>query len=800
MLAVATIGLVAVGIWLWHRKSPRTRADVAVQPPAAAAERKTALDEPSTSVGGSAEDGEKESAEYAQGDPHRAGKSLGQCGSEAKSTNKETDQMSSSVVAEDEQGIASEASPEGGSQNVRQERQTVEDTTDRETEHAKSDARLGSDACLDNVGEKHDAQSQSDEKSDGTDDEDALDERKAGVRESGLEVATKDTEDAEEYPATSADVSEDGAVESNDGEYSQGVGRTDVVARASHVRRCPEGGAETASWADHDRNDPGGSVISSDELTAEDARVPQAAASERTEEACADRAAKGQLSRDGEISAEGEEQQQARRGRTDLPSCATVPPPEGASGAEARTEAGGKEESESQGDSRAQGDHVRREAQRTQRTPVHRDRRGLRRHSTGTPIVRPPSTSATAEARLRLLLDPVQRTAMLSVVLARPEGFPERIEPLVDLEGTVEAFDGSRYDDLALPWTGDLLDGELRIQSKEGKQWLRSARGIHIFEESPAESGMISVGGARPDVLHAIVCKADDEQAVRAAARSTGSPPLASHSNWNGIPEGWLVLSGYRPRHTSASPMPTQLRPLDPGIVVEISLSGGLAIRATVYAEGRPPRIGISPLPDGASVTIGGVAAEQASDGAWEASGWDRPGYHLVDVVPGPSRTYQIMPDPTKSDESRFWNAYPDRFCTGSREPWARAEICGAVVRGPEGEAVIASLTHPVLIALGERRQAVSLMPRGDVPASVAVMSERPAFLIAATGQRRKQGRIVWLGSSAMRGTRSNPDQHWAETVRSVVARRLPFDSRDPEGERAWRNAKQRARRIWRRR
>ena len=795
VFALATTGLVALGIWLWRRRSSRTRTDVATQP-SAAAEPKTALDEPNTSVGGRGEDGEEESVECAQGDRDRGGESLGQCETDAKSPNDETDQMSSFVVAEDQDCTASEASPRDDSQNVRQAGQTAGDIADWEAEHTKIDARVESDAGSG----KLDPQSRRDEKSDGTDDEDALNELTVEVPENELQAVTKDTKDGEEYSARSAEVSDEGEVESDDEESGQGVGRTDVIAPPSQVPGSADEGAETGSWEDHDRNDPGGSAKSADETTASDACVAQAAASERTEEGCADRAAKGPLSTDGEISVGREEQQRARSGRTASSTRATVAGAERGVGSASKDRSCGKDEAENKSDSSAQGDNVRRAAQRTQKTAVYRDRRGTRRGSIGTPIVSPPSPSAAAEARLRLLLDPVRRIVMLSVVLARPEGFPDRIEPLVDLQGTVEAFDDTRYDDLTLPWTENLLAGELRIKSKEGKQWLRSARGIHIFEDSPTESGMISVGGARAEVPHAIVCKADDEQDVRTAARSTGSPPLASHSNWSGVPEGWLVLSGYRPRHTSTSPMPTQLRPLDPGTAVEISLSGGLAIRATVYAEGRPPRIGISSLPDGASVTIGGVAAEQTSDGAWEAPGWDTPGYHLVDVVPGPSRTYQIMPDPTESDELRFWNAYPERFCARSHEPWARAEICGAVVRGPDGEAVIASLAHPVLIALGERRQAVSLMPRGDVPASVAVMSERPAFLIVATGQRRKQGRIVWLGSSDVRRTRSKADQQWAETVRSVVARRLPFDSNDTEGERAWRNAKQRARRIWRRR
>ena len=260
------------------------------------------------------------------------------------------------------------------------------------------------------------------------------------------------------------------------------------------------------------------------------------------------------------------------------------------------------------------------------------------------------------------------------------------------------------------------------------------------------------------------------------------------------------MLSGYCPLHAAGEALPTQFSPLDPGTEVEISLAGGLAIRATVYAEGSPPRIGVDRLPDGASVMIGGISAKQAADGTWQADGWDSPGHHLIDVVPGPSLTYQIVADPVMNGERQFWDAHPARFGADSHKPWSRAAICGAAVRGTEGEKVIAAASLPVLIALGERRQAVPLIPRGDAPASVAMISEEPCFLIAATGLRRKQGRIVWLGSRAKRGSRSSPDQHWVKTVRSVAARRLRLEGADTDGERVWRNVKQRSRRIWRKR
>ena len=431
---------------------------------------------------------------------------------------------------------------------------------------------------------------------------------------------------------------------------------------------------------------------------------------------------------------------------------------------------------------------------------VYRDRRGLQRTLSHTPRASEPGESPPAKARLRLMLDLARRSARMSVCLSRPEGFPERIHPLLGGEDPVEAFDMSRYDDIDVSWTADLLDGELRIQSREGQQWLRSARSVHIFAESPAEAGLVSVGAARPGIPHVVVCKVADEESLRRASAATGSSHLTSHERWHGIPDGWAVFSEYNPIHSATPPLPAHLRTLDPGTEVAISLSGRLPIQDRVYAEVGPPRVVVAPLPDVVSVTIDGVPARQASDGTWEAEGWDRPGQHLIDVVPGPSLSYQIMADPAANPGWQFWDAHPERFGSESSEPWSRAMICGTAVRGRNDETIIAAASLPILVAIGHSRDAMPLTPRLDVPASVAVMAEAPSFLVAATGIRRTQGRVVWLGSTAKPGSRSIPDRHWAETVRSLAARRLRLDGADPKGEHVWRTAKQQARRIWKKR
>jgi hypothetical protein len=365
---------------------------------------------------------------------------------------------------------------------------------------------------------------------------------------------------------------------------------------------------------------------------------------------------------------------------------------------------------------------------------------------------------------------------------------------LLDRETRVESFGEERYGDVDLEWTPGLLTGELRLRSREGFQWLRSGRRCHIFAEAAEEPGMVSVGAATAAGPYAILCSVGDEAAVRAAAAACGSPPLASHGLWTGVPEGWTVLSDYRPTRGAAGSLTGWLSTLDRGAGTVIKLLGGLEVRSKAFAEGRPPTIEVAPLADGAVVTIDGRPAEVA-EGGWRAEAWNVPGSHLIDVVPGPSATYEIVADPWSADGWPLWDAHSGRFSANAAAPWARAQICGALVAGPAGEHVLAADATMTVVGLGLRRGLAILRPRRDVPAAVGLLHETPAFLLAASGPRRRQGRVIWLSPAGTSQSRRPIDPEWAAAVRDAAARRLPLDGGGDIAEEAWRSAKERARR-----
>lgn len=743
LTGIATISVGAVAVWLWRRKAVRTDARPANDPSAPASQQNADLAESDTASGTGVDDGNENVPQRPQGERILGGRQSDSAHSNAeKGPSGENGHACSDVAVGDGQGVAGcEAVPEEEAGYLNDAAGTGEGIPDRRTSHTKEDSGEQRGSRSNERGKISVTQSQpKDRRAEASDGSSIGESVEEGVGPRHTFSGGRGGDGAK-HPILNAELTGEVGIVGEDEEGSDGESvETEALTFNASFSGNDETEAELGADSGRD-NEEDSKNISEESPQGAEICSGHAAGSDRPENSEAHQPSHVQWSGNTSDRVEGK----GNRSDGEPTETEGLPMREGntnarrSSGTESADVGGGAK------GRKAAGDSTKTRRRKKQKPAVYRDRRGLRRAGGQTSGTNAGNSSPLAEARLRLLLDPVQRSVSLSVVLMRPEGFPHIIRPILDGEGQIEAFDDSRYDDLGIAWTSELLEGELRILSDEGLQWLRAGRAVHVFSENPVESGMISVGAARLGIPHAVVCKEDELEAIRAAAAATGSPSLASHENWHGIPDGWAVLSGYRPGHAAGAMLPAQLSSLDPGMEVEITLRGGLAVRTSVYAEGKPPRIGIAPLPDGASVTIGGIPAKQVHDGAWEAAGWDSPGHHLVDVVPGPSFTYQIMADPMVNGEWQFWDAHPERFGAGSRDPWGRAEICGSAVRGPDGEAVVAAISQPVLIALGERRQAVSLKPRSDVPASVAMVSESPAFLVAATGLRRKQGRIIWL-------------------------------------------------------
>jgi hypothetical protein len=385
----------------------------------------------------------------------------------------------------------------------------------------------------------------------------------------------------------------------------------------------------------------------------------------------------------------------------------------------------------------------------------------------------------------------------------KPEEFPPQVTLELGDAQIAEALGDGQYGDVDLPWDRDLLAGEIRVSSVEGFQWVRSARPVHIFSADPAQAGLVTVASATAGAEHTIVCREKDVSTVCDIAESAGSARPAALQRFTGAPAGWVVLTGYCPVRAAALAPPQEFLPLDPGHAIAITLQGGLEIGRRTYAQGRPPRIRIEPMLDGVTVRIGGAAASDCGDGSWEGPGWDLPGPHLIDAVPGPTLKYEVLEDPGTTSGWTFWDAHAGRTA-GNEGPWSEAGICGALLAGPAGERVMAAQTQPSILTLGIDGRAGVLRQRAGAGVSVGLTSGTPAFLLVSSGRRRSQGKVVWLGvaeaaAEVVQPRRASP--LWVDAVRGAAARRLAIHKDEAgAGQSIWRKAVLLARSIKRQR
>jgi hypothetical protein len=429
---------------------------------------------------------------------------------------------------------------------------------------------------------------------------------------------------------------------------------------------------------------------------------------------------------------------------------------------------------------------------------IFRDRRGSRRtvvQREGSEPRRDRRVAAgrQADAKLRLMIDTIRKRVAVSVVLTKPEGFPEE----VDIGGSaVHTFDESRYDDIDLDWTTELLDGEIRLKDEAQKlEWIRSVRPFHLFTAVSGEPDLLSVSAAPLGRECTIVCRKRHIAEIEVAATEAGSPTLRRLAGFEGLPPEWAVLEGYEPVR-ALDALPEWLKPLDPGAEVLITLSGGFEIRPETYAEGEPPRIRIEGMPSNCKVFIGSSPGEEREDGSWTAPGWDTPGRHTIDIVPGRSLSYEIMHDPALCGGWESWSAHVSLTPALS----GAATVCGAMTYCPDGRTVLATEPVSSVTALGAQHEIKLLAKRQDAPAAVAALPFEPLFAILSSGGRRDNNKILVLDfpvSGADRKSRKR-DARWVSTIRDMAARRVPVSPETPAAMAAWRSATREARR-WRR-
>ena len=293
---------------------------------------------------------------------------------------------------------------------------------------------------------------------------------------------------------------------------------------------------------------------------------------------------------------------------------------------------------------------------------------------------RPPNTPArqngNADLRLRVQLVFGRGGVVKSLALApdRRDGMP--IE--VDITGTqgelhlTELRDDCYEPVMLADASNALLQGvEWRGRGDARRwRWVLGSRELYVL--APGDEfglhGFVSTARLWLNARHVVLAtKRLREEVLSALAKAGCATPEISDDTTPGVPSGWLLFRDVMP--TRAVPMRDDrdiLNSLCPAHEIEPHFAGGIRLERNTWLAGFPPRIRFTgEFADGFQVKIDGHAAQAASDGAFEAPGWNSEGEHRL-WFGDQAETYSLK---TMDEAWEQWHAHD--FGTG-------AAICGA--------------------------------------------------------------------------------------------------------------------------
>ena len=201
-------------------------------------------------------------------------------------------------------------------------------------------------------------------------------------------------------------------------------------------------------------------------------------------------------------------------------------------------------------------------------------------------------------------------------------------------------------------------------------RWVLGSRELYVL--APGDEfglhGFVSTARLWLNARHVVLAtKQLREEVLSALAKAGCATPEISDDTTPGVPSGWLVFRDVMP--TRAVPMRDDrdiLNSLCPAHEIEPHYVGGIRLERNTWLAGFPPRIRFTgEFANGFQVKIDGHAAQPASDGAFEAPGWNSEGEHRL-WFGDQAETYSLK---TMDEAWEQWHAHD--FGTG-------AAICGA--------------------------------------------------------------------------------------------------------------------------
>jgi len=308
-----------------------------------------------------------------------------------------------------------------------------------------------------------------------------------------------------------------------------------------------------------------------------------------------------------------------------------------------------------------------------------------------------PRTEADLRLRVQLVFGRGGTVKTLAIIADKREGMPSEIE----VRGThgelhlTELCDDC-YEPVPLVDAGNTLQRGVEWHGRSDKcQWRWVMGGRELYVLAPGDEfglhGFVSVSKLRLNARHAVLAKASLQNEVLAAFTAAGcATPKVNDDAAIGVPSGWVLFSDVTP--TRAIPMREEqdiMNILCPAHEIEPHFIGGIRIGRNIWLAGFPPRILFTgELGDEFRVMIDGQTAQPASDGAFEALGWDAACEHRL-CFGDRFETYSLR---TMDEKWESWHAYD--FGTG-------AAICGAATYRTDGgrwHQVRIPATNPLLV------------------------------------------------------------------------------------------------------
>lgn len=285
-----------------------------------------------------------------------------------------------------------------------------------------------------------------------------------------------------------------------------------------------------------------------------------------------------------------------------------------------------------------------------------------------------PTTNGDLRLRVQLVFGRGGIVRNLALAPDRRDGMPSEIEA-TGTQGELHLTELREdcYEPVALSDAGNALLQGIEWRGRgDARRWRWVLGGRELYVLAPGDEfglhGFVSTARLWLNARHVVLATTRlREEVLTALAEAGCGTPEVSDSTNSGVPSGWLLFRDVTP--TRAVPMRDDrdiLNSLRPAHEIEPHFVGGIRLERNTWLAGFPPRIRFTgEFANGFQVKIDGHLAQAASDGAFEAMGWDSEGEHRL-WFGDRAETYSLW----KMDEA--WEHWPAHdFGTG-------AAICGA--------------------------------------------------------------------------------------------------------------------------